>query len=168
MHKDVPKLKPVHPYYQQKPHTGSLMDSGDSQTSRKQNNPNLTVSRLKAPSTGSRFPYKWGAIVPNLSTVQDSNCSRPLAYIWVSSWSTHMTLIYLMDILQKMLLQNRFFWSLKYICQESPHSAPNPSWQQVIFWLIYEANSQDSFGSLSKQITRNTNIVIRENFMQIF
>lgn len=97
-------------------HAGSMMDTGDTQTRRKQNNHNSTVSLIKAPSAGSRFPYKWGAIVPNLFSVQDNNRSLSLAYIWMSSWSTHMTLIYLMDIWQKMFSLNRFFfWSFKSV-----------------------------------------------------
>lgn len=107
-------------------HAGSMMDTGDTQTRRKQNNCNSTVSHLKAPSTGSRFPYKWGAIVPNLFSVQDSNCSLSLAYIWVSSWSTHMTLIYLMDIWQKMFPLNRFFDHSNVSVRSSPSLPPTP------------------------------------------
>lgn len=139
-----------------------MMDTGDTQTRRKQNNRNSTVSRLKAPSAGSRFPYKWGAIVPNLFSVQDSNCSLSLAYIWVSSWSTHMTLINLMDNWQKMFPLNRFF-DLSNLSVRSSPFLPQPLEDAgSFFWQIFEADSQDSRRSLSMQITRKTNIVTGE------
>lgn len=142
-------------------HAGSMMDTGDTQTRRKQNNHN-SVSLIKAPSAGSRFPYKWGAIVPNLFSVQDNNCCLSLAYIWMSSWSTHMTLIYLMDIWQKMFSPNRFFFWIIQICQEFPFSAPTHRERWVV--CFFEADSQDSCRSLSKHIKCKTNIVIRDFF----
>lgn len=145
-------------------HAGSMMDTGDTQTRRKQNNHNSTVSLIKAPSAGSRFPYKWGAIVPNLFSVQDNNRSLSLAYIWMSSWSTHMTLIYLMDIWQKMFSLNRFFfWSFKSV-RSSPSLPQLTENAGSFFIFIFEADSQDSRRSLSKQITCKTNIVIGDFF----
>lgn len=146
------------------------MDTGETQTRRKQNNRNSTVSRLKAPSAGSRFSYKWDAIVPNLFSVQDSNCSLSLAYIWVSSWSTHMTLICLMDIWQKMFLLNRFFDHSNLSVRSSPSLPQPPADTRSLFFgeLIFEADSQDIRGSLSKQIIDKTNTVISKRIYASF
>lgn len=128
-----------------------MMDIGDTQTHRKGNDHNSAVSHIKAPSAGSRFPYKWGAIVPNLFSVQGNNCAPSLAYIWMSIWSTHIWFIYLMDIWQKIFSLNRFFWSSLSV--RSSHSLPQ---------LTEGSFFPDFWSSLSRQ----PQIAVRANYTQ--
>ena len=145
-------------------HTGIMMDMGDTQETEQSH---FDSQPSKGSSTGSRFPYKWGAIVPNLFSVQDSNCSPSLAYIWVSSWSTHMMLIYLMDIWQKMFSLNRFLIIQMYLSGVPPSLPKKPPRERRghCFWQIFDG---DNRGSLSKTITRKTNIFVGEKIYAYF
>lgn len=130
---------------------------------------------LKDPSAGSCFPYKWGAIVPqSLLFAGQSVFSVSGLYLGVQLIHSHDVNLFNGHLAEN-VPRKLIFWSFKCIWQGDPPpplpslSVPQPPADTRSFpWLILDMQTLHVRGSLSEQITRQTNVVITERIYSFF